>query len=64
MGGKIQATSPLKVNNRFTPKTSCILLERVSYQVVQIIVKFQILDFCQFFIHSIGLHVYGSKSFK
>ena len=45
---KLQTTSPLKVQFRFIPKISCILLGRVSTKVVQRIVKFQILGVWHF----------------
>ena len=48
----------------FTPKKSCILLGRVSTKIAQRIVKFQILDFCQFVFVSVNMGQYGGKSFK
>ncbi len=43
----------MKVHITFTIKKSCILLGRVSTIVVQRIVKFEILDFCHFFLFSL-----------
>ena len=48
MGGKFQTISPLNVHTRFTPKNSCILLDRVSTKVVERSVKFKILSLSKF----------------
>ncbi len=64
MGEKIQTTSLLKVHITFTAKKSCIFLGRVSTKVAQIIVKFQILDFCQLFFVFVNMGPYGGNSFK
>ena len=56
MGVKFQMTSPLKVHIRFSPQKSCIHVGKVSTEIAQRIVKFQILDFAIF--------SYGNVSFK
>ena len=54
MGGIcFKRTPPLKVQTRFTPKNSSILLDKVSTKVVTRIVNFQILDFWHFWSFSL-----------
>ncbi len=53
MGEKFQTTSPLKVHIRFAPQKIMHTIGRVSTKVVQRIIKFQILDFHQFFSFSL-----------
>ncbi len=64
MGEKFQMISPLKECNRFTPKTLCIPLGIVYTKVAQRTVRFQMLDFCQFFSFSLTWDYMGVKSFK
>ncbi len=53
-------TSLLKYTSDSVPKTSYIL-GRVSAKVVQIIVKFEILDFWQLFFIFVNMGPYGGK---
>ncbi len=64
MGEKLSNNISSESMHHIYSKTCCILLGTVSAKVVQIIVKFQILDFSQIFIVFANVGPYGSKSFK
>ncbi len=60
MGENVQTTSPLKLQNKCTPKKWTYTPRGVSSKVIQRIVKFQILNFAFF----VNMGLDGSKSFK
>ncbi len=64
MGEKISNAISSESTLQIHSQKSCILLRRDPTKVVQRIVKFQILDFCQFFLVFVNMGPYGSKSFK